>query len=96
MQGRLAAEVDGWLISPGGHSCYRFHHDPNSCKHYSYVFVDKWTADGGTPSQLQCRSKLLLDDALELCGELLLSGWDKLKGQFQDVTVVESAEESAA
>ncbi len=78
-----ARQLNGWLISPEGDLCYRFHRDPSSWKKYPFVFVDKWSAQpDGTPSQLKDRSKLPLDDALELCGHMLLDGWEKLSNQF--------------
>ena len=83
MQDRASYDVNGWLISPEGNCCYRFHCDPQSWQNYPFVFVDKWSAQpDGTPSKMKNRSKLPLDDALELCGQMLLDGWQKLSNQF--------------
>ena len=97
MQHRSTQEVNGWLISPEGRWCYRFHRDPKSWQRYPFVFVDKWTAQpDGTPSQLQSRSKLPLDEALELCGQMLLDGWQKLSNQFGETPQSEHIQEVAA
>ncbi len=83
MQSRTSQEINGWLVSPDSEWCYRFHRDPNSKLRYPVVFVDKWSAQSdGSPSQMQNRRKLPLDDALALCGQLLLDGWQKLACQF--------------
>lgn len=75
--------LDGWLISPEGKWCYRFHRDPKEWNRYPFVFVDKWEAmPDGSPSLMKNRSKLPLDQALELCGNMLLDGWMKLETQF--------------
>ncbi len=77
--------LDGWLISPEGKWCYRFHRDPKGWQRYPYIFVDKWEAmPDGSPSSMKKRSKLPLDEALELCGNMLLDGWKKLENQFCD------------
>ena len=77
---------DGWLISPQGDWCYRFHRDPNNEKARPFVFIDQWSAQpDGSPSSMKNRSKLPLDDALELCGNLLLDGWQKLETQFGQI-----------
>ena len=96
MSARSSHEVNGWLISPDGNFCYRFHHDPNSWIPHPFVFVDKWIAEGGTPSQMKDRRKLPLDDALELCGQMLLDGWQKLSTQLGEVTDSMINEELAA
>ena len=76
-------DLDGWLISPEGKWCYRFHQDPKGWKCYPFIFVDKWEAmPDGSPSSMKKRSKLPLDEALELCGKMLLDGWKKLETQF--------------
>ena len=75
--------LDGWLISPEGKWCYRFHRDPKGWQLYPVIFVDKWEAmPDGSPSSMKKRSKLPLDEALELCGKMLLDGWKKLETQF--------------
>ena len=77
--------LDGWLISPEGKWCYRFHRDPKGWQRYPFIFVDKWEAmPDGLPSSMKKRSKLPLDEALELCGNMLLDGWNKLETQFDD------------
>ena len=77
--------LDGWLISPEGEWCYRFHRDPKGWQRYPFIFVDKWAAmPNGSPSTIKKRSKLPLDEALELCGNMLLDGWKKLETQFGD------------
>ncbi len=88
--------VSGWLISPDGHFCYRFHRDPKSWMRYPFVYVDKWATDGGSPSEMKNRRRLPLDDALELCGQMLLDGWQKLTDQFGDEPEVELSDEVAA
>ena len=30
------------------------------------------------------RKKLAFDDALELCGQMLLDGWEKLRNEFKE------------
>ena len=95
--GNAAARVnlDGWLISPEGKWCYRFHRDPQGWQRYPFVFVDKWEAmPDGSPSSMKKRSKLPLDEALELCGNMLLDGWKKLETQFGESS--ESALEKVA
>ena len=88
--------LDGWLISPEGKWCYRFHRDPKGWQLYPVIFVDKWEAmPDGSPSSMKKRSKLPLDEALELCGNMLLDGWKKLETQFSDVNDT-SLEEIAA
>ncbi len=78
-----AQELNGWLISPEGEWCYQFHRDPKSWKRYPIVLVDKWkTRNDGIPSQMKSRRKLPLDEALELCGHMILDGWKKLADQF--------------
>ncbi len=89
------AAADGWFISPDGDFCYRFHHDPKSWKRYPFVFVDKWSANGGTPSQMKSRRKLPLDDALELCRHMLLDGWKKIEDQFENLLSSEFIEDVA-
>ena len=75
--------LDGWLISPEGKWCYRFHRDSQKWQHHPFVFVDKWEAmPDGSPSSMKKRYKLPLDEALELCGNMLLDGWMKLETQF--------------
>ncbi len=97
MQRRSAQEVSGWLISPEGDWCYRFHRDPKSWKRYPFVFVDKWSAQSdGTPFQMLGRRKLPLEDALELCGQMLLDGWQKLSNQFGEPPIPDCLEEAAA
>ena len=97
MRGYSKQEVNGWLISPEGGWCYRFHRDPKSWQRYPFVFVDKWSAQpDGTPSQMKSRSKLPLDDALELCGQMLLDGWQKLSNQIREVPEPEFTNEIAA
>ena len=91
-----AREVSGWLISPDGDCCYRFHHDPKSWKRFPFVYVDKWNTEGGTPSQMKSRERLPLDDALELCGQLLLKGWDKLGDQFASQSEVKKSQKKLA
>ena len=77
--------LDGWLISPEGNWCYRFHRDPNSLQRYPFVFVDKWmTLPDGLPTSMTKRSKMPLDEALEMCGNMLLSGWKKLENHYKD------------
>ena len=94
MQRRSTQEVNGWLISPEGNWCYRFHRDPKSWQRYPIVFVDKWSAQpDGSPSQMNSRRKLPLDDALELCSQMLLDGWQKLTNQFGEAPEVEFTEE---
>ncbi len=94
MQRRPAEEVNGWLISPEGKWCYRFHRDPKSWQRYPFVFVDKWSAQpDGTPSQMKHRSQMPLDDALELCGQMLLDGWQKLSNQIIESSVASFSEE---
>ena len=79
MQGPPVQQVNGWLISPDGHFCYRFHRDANSWIRNPFVFVDQWSAQmDGTPSQMKQRLRLPLDQALELCGHMLLDGWQNL------------------
>ena len=79
--------LDGWLISPEGKCCYRFHRDPNGWQRYPFVFVDKWDAmPNGSPSLMRKRIKLPFDEAVELCGNMLLDGWKKLETQFGDVS----------
>ena len=97
MQSRSVHDVNGWLISPEGKWCYRFHRDPKSWSRYPFVFVDKWSVQtDGTPFQMKGRSKLPLDDALELCGQMLLDGWEKLSNQFGEASEVDSSQEVAA
>ncbi len=97
MQRRSTQEVNGWLINPEGDWCYRFHRDPKSWERYPFVFVDKWsTQPDGTPFQMKNRSKLPLDDALELCGQMILDGWEKLTNQFGEAPEIDSLEEIAA
>ncbi len=97
MQRRSTQKVNAWLISPGGDWCIRFHRDPKSWQRYPFVFVDKWSAQpDGSPSQMQTRSKLTLDDALELCGQMLLDGWQKLSNQFGEPPEIDHPEEVAA
>ena len=75
--------LDGWLICPEGKWCYRFHRDPKGWQRYPFIYVDKWEAmSDGSPSTLKKRSKLPLNEALELCGNMLLDGWKKLENQF--------------
>jgi len=81
----VRVNLDGWLISPEGKWCYRFHRDPKGWQGYPFIFVDKWEAmPDGSPSSMKKRSKLPLDEALELCGNMLLDGWKKLETQFGD------------
>ncbi len=83
MQRRSTQELSGWLISPEGNWCYCFQRDPKSWQRYPFVYVDKWSAKSdGTPSQMKHRRKLPLDDALALCGQMLLEGWQKLSKEF--------------
>ena len=97
MQSRSRQDVNGWLICPKGEWCYRFHSDPKSWQRYPFVFVDKWSAQpDGAASQMQRRSKLPLDDALELCGQLLLDGWQKLSNQFGESSEPVCSEELSA
>ena len=96
MRKKLSAELEGWLISPDGHHCYRFHQDPKSLINQPFVFVDKWIAYRGTPSEMRSRRKLPLDNALELCGEMLLDGWAKLEEQFEEKSKVDFLEGLAA
>ncbi len=97
MQKRFKQKVNGWLISPDGNWCYRFHHDPKSWQRYPFIYVDKWSAQpDGSPSQMTVRRKLPLDDALELCGQMLLDGWKTLSNQFGEVPNVDLSEEVAA
>ena len=75
--------LDGWLISPEGKWCYRFHRDPKGWQHHPFVFVDKWEAmPDGSPLLMKKRSKLPLDKAITLCGNMVLNGWEKLEAQF--------------
>ena len=79
------SNLNGWLISPHGQWCYRFHRDSGVLDCHGYVFVDKWSAmPRRLPSALIKRSKLPFDEALEMCGDLLLAGWNKLETQFWD------------
>ena len=88
--------LDGWLISPEGKWCYRFHRDPKGWQRYQFVFVDKWFAlPDGTPVSMTKRIKLPLDEALEMCGNMLLAGWKKLETQFGE-GVVPNSENAAA
>ena len=83
---QVRVSLDGWLISPEGKCCYRFHYDPKGWQRYPFIFVDKWeTMPDGSPSLMKKRSKLPLDEALELCGNMLLDGWKKLETQFGEV-----------
>ena len=83
MKRQSSQEVNGWLVSPDSEWCYRFHRDPDSWVRNPVVFVDKWSAQpDGSPSQMENRRKLPLDDALELCGQLILDGWQKLTSHF--------------
>lgn len=89
-------EVNGWLISPEGRWCYHFYRDPQSWQRCPLIFVDKWSArPEGTSFQIKNRCKLPLDDALELCGHMLLNGWQKLSNQFEEALEVELSEECA-
>ncbi len=82
-------ELNAWLISPEGKCCYRFHGDPKSWPRYSQVFVDKWTTQpDGSPYRMKQRSKLPLDEALQMCGEMLIAGWRKLSNQFKELPSV--------
>ncbi len=97
MQRRSSQAVHGWLINPEGSCCYRFHRDHNSCESVSLVFVDKWSVlTNGTPLQIQSRRKLPLDDALELCGQMLLDGWQKLPSESGALSALNSDEVFAA
>ena len=56
-----------------------------------------WSAQpDGTPSQMKNRSKLHLDEALELCGQMLLDGWKMLSSPFGELSEVECIEDIAA
>ncbi len=97
MQSRSRQDVSGWLISPEGNWCYSFHKDPKSWKRYPFVFVDKWSTQAdGSPLQMKYRSKLPLDEALELCAQMLLDGWQKLSYQFDEGNGNEFIDELAA
>tara|TARA_B100000700_G_C14335888_1_gene530414 strand:- start:84 stop:335 length:252 start_codon:yes stop_codon:yes gene_type:complete len=76
-------QVNGWLISPDSNWCYQFHSDQRSLGSWPFVFIDKWsTQSDGRPMALKTRVKVPLDEALELCGSLLLTGWKKLTYQY--------------
>ena len=97
MRNYSAKKVDAWLISPEGSWCYRFHRDYDSLNDSKFVYVDEWSAQpDGTPSQMKKRSKLPLEEALELCGQMLLDGWQKLSNQFGEAPEIEFSEEVAA
>ncbi len=97
MQSPPVQQVNGWLISPDGHFCYRFHRDSKSWIRNPFVFVDQWSAQvDGTPSQMKQRLRLPLDEALELCGQMLLDGWQKLTTQFGEDPDPQLTEEIAA
>ena len=86
--------LDGWMLSPGGKWCYRFHCEPIARTSDSFVFVDKWVAmPDGSPSAMEERCKLPLNDALELCGNLLLDGWKKLEINCLPKTVSSNKDE---
>ncbi len=77
--------LDGWLIAPEGIFCYRFYHYSESFKSSSKVFVEKWISEvNGQPSLLQKKYELPLDEALEICGKMLLMGWKKLEIKLSD------------
>ena len=62
-----------------------------------FVFVDQWSAQiDGTPSQMKQRLRLPLDEALELCCQMLLDGWQKLTTQFGEDPDPQLTEEIAA
>ena len=89
--------INAWLISPEGKWCYRFHRDPMSWERYPFIFVDRWSAlPNGVPSQMKKRNKLPLDEALELCGQMLLDGWLKLTTQLNEEKITKLTEESVA
>ena len=45
---------------------------------------------------MKSRNRLSLDEALELCGEMLLDGWEKLQEQFADNSHIQFPYEEAA
>ncbi|WP_320676979.1 DUF1651 domain-containing protein [Prochlorococcus sp. MIT 1300] len=77
--------LNGWLVSPDGSLCYQFYLNPKSLlEGFPFVFINEWTMrPDGIPFQLKRRSKLPLDDALELCCQMLLEGWSKLVTRFR-------------
>ena len=80
-----SSNFDGWLINPEGSSCYRFYRDSESVQKMPFVLIDKWSPDrNGVPSFFQNRYELPLEEALEMCGNMLLDGWKKLEIQFAD------------
>ncbi len=97
MKNSSANAITGWLISPEGKWCYRFHKDPNSWERYPFVFVDKWSAKAnGKPSQMKARNKVPMEEALELCGQMLLEGWQAIKEQFDEEEKANLSDELAA
>ncbi len=97
MNTRATTDLSGWLISPEGNLCYRFYRDKKSWQKNPFIYVDKWiTTSNGLPSQLKVRKKMPLDDALELCGQMLLEGWEKLSNQITESDDLQYNDEMAA
>ncbi len=90
-------KLSGWLVSQTEKYCYHFHSDQESRIKNSLVFVDKWSIQqNGTPLELESRHKLPLDDALELCGQMLMDGWGKLNHKLNAINELDYTEEAAA
>ena len=97
MHSRSQLEINGWLISPQGNWCYCFHRDPKSWQRNPFVFVDKWSVQpDGSPLEMKGRRTLPLDEALELCGQMLLEGWQKVSHNINESKEVELTGEVAA
>jgi hypothetical protein len=66
---------------------FHFYYDPNSLKGNPFGFVDKWIIfQHGEPFLMAQRSTLPLDEVLEICGNMLLSGWKKCERYLGDAT----------
>ncbi len=93
---RQSNTLNGWLVSQNENCCYHFHSDAKSVNLYKFVLVDRWSMKrNGTLLKLKSRSKLPLDDALELCGQMLLDGWGKLNHKLNLIKEVDTPNEVA-
>ncbi len=78
MKRNSSAGMETWLISPDGNCCYRFHSHAERRFGPPLIYADIWFTNGKAPTGVEKRNQLTFDDALELCGQMLLDDWEKL------------------
>ena len=72
---------EGWLIDPKGKTLLLFQKDPTTKRTSGYI--DKWTANNGSPTVLKSRKKASATQAVTRWIELTEDGWRRVDMQFE-------------